>query len=60
MLRWWRYAWKKQLLEQAAQPFDDGAGQAAEASRDPEIKKFHSKIGQLIVERDFLAMRSAR
>jgi transposase len=54
------YAWKKQLLEQAARAFDGGAGQDAEASRGREIEKLHAKIGQLIVERDFLAKRSGR
>jgi len=54
------YAWKKQLQEQAARAFDAGAGQDAEASRDREIEKLHAKIGQLIVERDFLARRSGR
>ena len=54
------YAWKKQLQEQAARAFDGGAGQDAEASRDREIEKLHAKIGQLIVERDFLAKRSGR
>jgi transposase len=54
------YAWKKQLLEQAARAFDGGAGQDAEASRDREVEKLHAKIGQLIVERDFLAKRSGR
>ena len=54
------YAWKKQLLEQAARAFDGGGGQDAEASRDREIEKLHAKIGQLIVERDFLAKRSGR
>jgi transposase len=54
------YAWKKQLLEQAARAFDAGPGQDAEASREREIEKLHAKIGQLIVERDFLARRSGR
>ena len=54
------YAWKKQLLEQAARAFDAGVGQDAEASRDREMEKLHAKIGQLIVERDFLARRSGR
>jgi len=54
------YAWKKQLLDQAARAFDAGASQDAEASRDREIEKLHAKIGQLIVERDFLAKRSGR
>jgi transposase len=54
------YAWKKQLLEQAARAFDAGVGNDAEASREREIEKLHAKIGQLIVERDFLARRSGR
>jgi transposase len=54
------YAWKKQLLEQAARAFDAGTGQDAEAGREREIEKLHAKIGQLIVERDFLAKRSGR
>jgi transposase len=54
------YAWKKQLLEQAARAFDAGDGNDAEASREREIEKLHAKIGQLTVERDFLAKRSGR
>jgi transposase len=47
------YAWKKQLIEQAARAFDAGAGQDTEASRGREIGNLHAKIGQLIVERVF-------
>jgi len=54
------YAWKKQLLDQAARAFDPGAGEAVDVGRDREIEKLHAKIGQLIVERDFLAKRSGR
>jgi transposase len=46
------YAWKKQLLEQAARAFDAGVGNDVEASREREIEKLHAKIGQLTVERD--------
>jgi len=46
--------------EQAARAFDAGSCQDAEASRDREIEKLHAKIGQLIVERDFLAKRFGR
>jgi transposase len=53
------YAWKKQLLEQAARAFDSGSGQNGQA-KDREVEKLHPKIGQLIVERDFLARRSGR
>ena len=54
------YAWKKQLLEQAARAFDPGSGVEAAAGREREIEKLHAKIGELIVERDFLARRSGR
>jgi transposase len=53
------YAWKKQLLEQAARAFETGSGEAA-SDRAREIEKLHAKIGELIVERDFLARRSGR
>jgi len=53
------YAWKKQLQEQAARAFESGAGDAA-AGREREIERLHAKIGELIVERDFLARRSGR
>ena len=54
------YAWKKQLLDQAARAFDTGVGQEAGATREREVEKLHAKIGQLTVERDFLARRSGR
>jgi len=54
------YAWKKQLQEQAARAFDPGIGRDGEADRQREIDRLHAKIGQLTVERDFLARRSGR
>jgi transposase len=54
------YAWKKQLQEQAARAFGPGVGRDAEAYREREIEKLHAKIGQLTVERDFLAKSSGR
>jgi transposase len=54
------YAWKKQLLEQAARAFDQKLGLDADEAREREIEKLHAKIGQLTVERDFLAKRSGR
>jgi transposase len=54
------YAWKKQLLEHAARAFDAGVGIDAEEAREREVEKLHAKIGQLTVERDFLAKRSGR
>ena len=53
------YAWKKQLLDQAVRAFESGNGDGA-AEREREVEKLHAKIGQLIVERDFLAKRSGR
>ncbi len=53
------YAWKKQLQEQAARAFESGGGGAG-GEREREIERLHAKIGQLIVERDFLARRSGR
>jgi len=54
------YAWKKQLQEQAAQAFDPGVGRDGEEAHEREIEKLHAKIGQLTMERDFLARRSGR
>jgi transposase len=52
------YAWKKQLIEQAAQLFAGGAGGPAEGRREGELTELYAKIGQLTVERDFLSKRS--
>jgi len=54
------YTWKKQLQEQAARAFDTGVGKGGETAKEREIEKLHAKIGQLIVERDFLAKASGR
>jgi transposase len=53
------YAWKKQLLDQAARAFE-GGNAAGSVEHEREIERLHAKIGQLIVERDFLARRSGR
>lgn len=52
------YAWKKQLQDQASRAFDAGGGTPPD--REREIERLHAKIGELIVERDFLARRSGR
>ena len=54
------YAWKKQLQDQAARAFDSGADKPGDAAKEREIERLHAKIGQLVVERDFLAGRSGR
>ena len=46
--------WKRQAIEGMAGVFS-GKAEAAAAERDGEVEKLHAKIGQLVVERDFLA-----
>jgi len=53
------YAWKKQLLEHAAKAFDSGGDDGA-GRKLREVEELYAKIGQLTVERDFLARRSGR
>ncbi len=51
--------WKKQALEGMAGVFS-GWAEAAERGREEELEKLHAKIGQLVVERDFLRKASGR
>ena len=46
--------WKRQAIEKLAKAFDDRASDA-QVGREAEVTKLHAKIGQLVVERDFLA-----
>jgi transposase len=52
-------AWKRQALDGLAGVFS-GRQAATEAAREDELEKLHAKIGQLLVERDFLAKASGR
>ncbi|MBP2312937.1 transposase [Azospirillum soli] len=52
-------AWKRQAVEGMAAVFSDKA-EVAEASHATEVEKLHAKIGQLVVERDFLRKASGR
>ena len=56
------YAWKKQVLDNALSLFARGASGAGEGKgeREREAAKLYAKIGQLTVERDFLARRPGR
>jgi len=56
------YAWKKQVLDNAASLFVRGASASGdgEEEREREAAKLYTKIGQLTVERDFLARRPGR
>jgi transposase len=47
-------AWKREAVEKLAKVFDE-KGFEVQANREAEMTKLHAKIGQLVVERDFLA-----
>ena len=50
--------WKKQLLEGSKDIF--GASEKKRKDFDSEVKELHAKIGQLTMERDFLAKAFGR
>ena len=53
--------WKRQALEGLTAVFADrSVAQETAKSSEAEIEKLHAKIGQLVVERDFLAKASGR
>jgi transposase len=54
------YAWKKQLLDNAARAFDPNIVADAEERARREQAELYAKIGELTVERDFLSRRSGR
>jgi len=54
------YGWKRQLVENAAKLFAGEGGGAADGRHEGEVTELYAKIGQLTVERDFLAKRSGR
>lgn len=51
--------WKRQAMEGLVSVFAGGAKEK-EGLREEELEKLHAKIGQLVVERDFLAKASGR
>jgi transposase len=51
--------WKRQAVDGLAELFS-GKAEAADALREAEVEKLHAKIGQLVVERDFLKRASGR
>jgi transposase len=46
--------WKREAIEKLANVLDE-KGLERDKSRDSEIARLHAKIGQLVVERDFLS-----
>jgi len=51
--------WKKQAMEGQVGIFS-GKTERQQAHNESQVKKFHTMIGQLIVERDFLAKAFGR
>jgi transposase len=53
--------WKRQAMEGLAAVFSgkSAAGESAKAT-EADVEKLHAKIGQLVVEQDFLAKASGR
>lgn len=51
--------WKRQAVEQMATLFG-GGGVTTMKEQEAEVEKLHAKIGQLLVERDFLAKAFGR
>jgi transposase len=52
-------AWKRQAIDGMTGVFS-GKAETAAAEREGELEKLHANIGQLVVERDFLAKASGR
>ena len=53
--------WKRQAVEGMAGVFSGkSAAQESAKASEAEVEKLHAKIGQLVVERDFLAKASGR
>ena len=55
------YGWKKQVLDNVTSLFARGASALGDGEEhERETAKLYTKIGQLTVERDFLARRPGR
>ncbi len=52
-------AWKRQAIEGLAELFSKGAERRVR-DHEGEVRDLHAKIGELIVERDFLSRGSGR
>ena len=51
--------WKRQAIEGMSATFS-GKAEAASAASEADLARLHAKIGQLVVERDFLAKAFGR
>ena len=56
------YSWKKQVVDNVSSLFARGVGASGDGdeAREREASQLYAKIGQLTVERDFLAKRPSR
>ena len=52
--------WKKQAMDGMADTFAKGGRSPRQDDQEARIKELHAKIGELIVERDFLAKAFGR
>jgi transposase len=53
--------WKRQAMEGLAAVFSSkSAAEESAKATEADVEKLHAKIGQLVVERDFLAKASGR
>jgi transposase len=52
-------AWKKQAVDGMAVTFS-GRPEAVQATSEAELAKLHAKIGQLVIEKDFLSKAFGR
>ena len=52
--------WKRQAMEGLTAVFSGKSAQESTKAAEADIEKLHAKIGQLVVERDFLAKASGR
>jgi transposase len=53
-------AWKKAAIEGMTTTFGSKASLAEAGASAADVERLHAKIGQLVVERDFLAKASGR
>ena len=52
--------WKRQAMEGMVAGFSGRSAEDSSKAAEAELEKLHAKIGQLLVERDFLAKASGR
>jgi len=52
--------WKRQAIENMVETFSSKAERVAANATEAQIKELHAKIGELTVERDFLAKAFGR